>query len=407
MVPFFVCFLTKHVPEKGGKFLPMRKNKILILTGNYGEGHKQAATALFKAIRLRQLDIEPVIIDFMDVTHPYLNPISHYFFIQGIKMFPSVYGYFYRKTRAANSMSAVLKKVNNLGISRLLKIIQNIQPELIVCTFPLAAGAVSRLKEFGLIQAPTVTVITDHTYHSSWVNGNTDRYIVGSDSVQEDLIAIGVPEEKIAVTGIPIRPEFCKSYSVDALRKEHNIDPSLPVVLIMGGGVGIIGDGPNTIRSLENLPQKVQLIVVCGYNDKLKNQLESDLGKSKHQVILTGHVDFIHELMAISDILITKPGGLTTSEAVASELPMLLYRPLPGQEQDNAKLLVELGVALQVKNTDELIKSLSNVLANSETLERMRLNGRRFHRKWAAFEALNVIMELKEETSPAWMKVNS
>lgn len=373
----------------------MRKNKILILTGNYGEGHKQAAAALYKAIRLRQLDYEPVIIDFMEVTHPHLNPISHYFFINGIKIFPSIYGYFYRKTRAANSMSEVLKKINSLGVGRLLKTIQNIQPDLIVCTFPFAAGAVSRLKKYGLIHTPIVTVITDHTFHSSWVNDNTDRYIVGSESVQQELVKIGVDEEKIAVTGIPIRPEFCKSYSIDALRKKHNIDPALPVVLVMGGGVGIIGDGSSTLRALENLPQKIQLIVVCGYNDKLKKQLSLELKDSKHRVILLGHVDFIHELMVLSSMLITKPGGLTTSEAVACELPMLLIKPLPGQEQDNAKLLVKMGVAIPAKNTTELINHLNKILFDPEALEKMRMNARRFHRKWAVFEALEVIKELQ------------
>ncbi|HBI03652.1 MAG TPA: 1,2-diacylglycerol 3-glucosyltransferase [Paenibacillaceae bacterium] len=373
--------------------------KILIITGNYGEGHKQAANALYKVIQLRQLNYEPIIIDFMEVTHPLLNPISHYIFINGIKMFPSIYGFFYRKTRAANSMSEILNKINNLGVSRLLKTIKEVEPSVIVSTFPLAAGAVSRLKEHGYIDVPTVTVITDHTYHSSWIHDNTDRYIISSEYVKEDLQSLGVPKEKIAVTGIPIRPEFCHNLSVDPLRTKHGINPSIPVVLIMGGGVGIIGDGSTTIRALENLPKKVQIIVVCGYNDKLKKQLSRELSNSKHEVILLGHVDYIHELMAISDMLITKPGGLTTSEAVASELPMLLFKPLPGQEQDNAKLLTDLGVAFQAKNTKEMIEVLSFSLFTPEILNKMRGNAKKIHRKWAAFEALDVIDEVQNATS--------
>lgn len=383
---------------KRWEFYKMRK--ILIITGNYGEGHKQAANALYKVIKLRQLNYEPIIIDFMEVTHPLLNPISHYIFINGIKIFPSIYGFFYRKTRAANSMSEILNKINNLGVGRLLKAIKEVEPSVIVSTFPLAAGAVSRLKEHGYIDVPTVTVITDHTYHSSWIQGNTDRYIISSEYVKKDLQGLGVPSEKIAVTGIPIRPEFCHNLSVESLRNKHGIDSSIPVVLVMGGGVGIIGDGSTTIRALEELPEKIQLIVVCGYNDKLQKQLSKELSQSKHQVMLLGHVDYIHELMAISDMLITKPGGLTTSEAMASELPMLLVKPLPGQEQDNAKLLMELGVAFEAKNTKEMIEILSFALFNPEILHKMRNNAKKIHRKWAAYEALEVIDELQNASSP-------
>lgn len=373
--------------------------KILIITGNYGEGHKQAANALYKAIQLRRLNYEPIVIDFMEVTHPILNPISHYIFINGIKMFPSIYGFFYRKTRAANSMSEILNKINNFGVGRLLKTIKDADPSVIVSTFPLAAGAVSRLKEHGYIDVPTVTVITDHTYHSSWIHDNTDRYIISSEYVKEDLQSLGVPKEKIAVTGIPIRPEFCQNLSVDPLRNKHGINPSIPVVLIMGGGVGIIGDGSTTVRALEELEEKVQIIVVCGYNDKLKKQLSKELRNSKHKVILLGHVDYIHELMAISDMLITKPGGLTTSEAVASQLPMLLFKPLPGQEQDNAKLLTDLGVAFQAKNTKEMIEVLSFSLFKPGILNKMKNNGKKIHRKWAAFDALEVIDEVQSASS--------
>lgn len=379
-------------------------SRILIITGNYGEGHQQAANALYKAIQLRKHDTETMIIDFMEITHPVLNPISHYLFIQGIKLFPSIYGFFYRKTRAANSMSKILNKINNLSVGRLRKVIKETRPDVIVSTFPLAAGAVARLKEQGHIQVPTITVITDHTYHSSWIHDNTDRYIISSEYVKKDLVHLGIPKEKIAVTGIPIRPEFCQNLSSEALRVKHGIQPSLPVVLVMGGGVGIIGEGSTTIRALEELPDKIQLIVVCGYNDKLQKQLSKQLRHSKHHVTILGHVDYIHELMAIADLLITKPGGLTTSEAMASQLPMLLIKPLPGQEQDNAKLLVQLGVAFQADHSKEMIEILSFILFQPDLLNKMRNNAGKVHRKWAAFDALEVINEVQNNQNMKELK---
>jgi processive 1,2-diacylglycerol beta-glucosyltransferase len=375
----------------------MKRDKILILFGNYGDGHRQAAYAIRKAMRMHLPHVESVVLDFMKWTHPYLHSIAHYVFMQGVKKFPYVYGYFYEKTREGNPYPRVLKTFNIFGLNRIVKLIHKVQPTIVISTFPLAAAAMSQLKSLGLTECKTVTVITDHTDHRSWIHSNTDQYIVGSNPVRMALRELGIADTQIAVTGIPVRPEFTKSYKREHLLAKHGLQDNVPTVLLMGGGAGIIGEGKATFKALEALPEPVQFIIVCGHNQKLKQRLEEKFKNSKHHVILTGYVTHIHEFMAIADIMITKSGGVTTSEAIAMELPMLLYKSLPGQEEENAKFLVEAGVAMQAENPLDLVRKLEFLLQNPNWLSCMKDRSRQFHTKLAAFHVLDIIFQTKEE----------
>jgi processive 1,2-diacylglycerol beta-glucosyltransferase len=391
---------VKHIAleTKGAKMImkTVNKEKILILTGNYGDGHIQVAQALHDAVRIRFPQMEPVIFDFMESVHPYVNQFSRFVYIQGVKTFPQVYGYFYQKTRRTNSFSNMVKTIFSTGIGRMLKLIEEVQPAVVVSTFPLAAAVMSRLKSYGLTDIPTVTTITDHTDHSSWIYPFTDRYIVGSSLVRDSLIDLGVNEDRIADTGIPIRPQFSQSFQREAIAEKYGLDPHMPTILVMGGGCGMIGDGSSTIQALDSLPQPVQLIIVCGHNEKLRKQLSEKLKGSQHRIHLTGYIDYVHELMAVSDLMITKPGGVTTFEAIAMELPMLLYKPIPGQEQDNAQFLVRAGVAIQAETSQNLTDHLSQMLSNADLLKQMRENTKSFHPKESAFASLDVIIQTKE-----------
>ncbi|ULT54469.1 glycosyltransferase [Neobacillus drentensis] len=374
----------------------VNKEKILILTGNYGDGHIQVAQALNDAIQIRYPSLEPVIFDFMEWVHPYSNQFSRFIYLQGVKKFPSFYGYIYQKTRKVNKLSNVMKTILSTGVGRMLKLIEEVQPTVVVSTFPLAAAVMSKVKSLGLTDIPSVTTITDHTDHSCWIYPFTDQYLVGSSIVRDSLLTLGVEENQITQTGIPIRQPFSQSYRREEIYEKFGLDPHIPTLLVMGGGCGMIGDGNSTIQEIDALPKPIQLIIVCGHNEKLRLQLQEKLKNSKHHILLTGYIDYVHELMAISDLMITKPGGVTTFEAIAMELPMLLYKPIPGQEQDNAKFLVHSGVAVQAVNDQNLVQHLSGLLNNRELLQQMRENSKQFHPKESAFASVEVIMNAKE-----------
>jgi len=264
---------------------------------------------------------------------------------------------------------------------------------VVVSTFPFAAGILSKLKEYGLTNVPLVTVITDHSTHSYWIHPFTDHYIVGSNGVRQELIQQGISGEQITCTGIPIRTKFLQPLKREALIQKHGLHPDLPTILIMGGGEGLIGEELLNTDTLDALPFKAQFMILCGHNEKLRNQLEDRLYSSKHHILLFGYIEHVQELMAISDLIVTKPGGVTTSEAIAMELPMILYKPLPGQEQENALFLTKSGVAVKVNDTSELMTSISNVLDNSAVVLRMRKNAKSLNRKEAAFDAVDIITE--------------
>ena len=163
-----------------------------------------------------------------------------------------------------------------------------------------------------------MTVLTDYTDHSYWVHPYTDRYLVGAEQVKQRLIRHRVPADRIVVTGIPVRLPFTRTYDRRALRNKYGLDPAIPTVLVMGGGYGLIGRQLPSVLQTAAFSAPVQFILVCGRNDKLRQKLEEELGRAKtpHRIAVTGYVDHVHELMALSDMIVTKPGGITVSEAL-------------------------------------------------------------------------------------------
>jgi len=371
------------------------KEKILILTGSLGDGHNKAAQAIMEAAQMYRPDVEVKVVDYLEWVHPHLHGIGKYCFIQGVKSLPSVYGFLYRKTRDDNTMSHLFKRMKLFSSTRMLELLEQEQPTEVVSTFPGAAAAMSYLKVNGLTAIPTATVLTDYTDHSYWIHPCTDRYLVGAPHVKQKLLRHYIPEHNIVVTGIPLRQQFTQSYDRSALRDKYGLDRQLPTVLIMGGGHGMIGKELMSVLQSSELFGLVQFIFVCGRNEKLRQKLEEQLEEVyvHPHVLITGFVDHVHELMALSDMIITKPGGLTVSEALALELPMMLYKPIPGQEQDNAEYLVSVGVAMEVKNADDLSEQLCQIIKNEALLFTLKENAKSSQMKTGALHALTAILD--------------
>ncbi|GGD66812.1 MGDG synthase family glycosyltransferase [Paenibacillus nasutitermitis] len=377
----------------------MHNGKILILTGNYGDGHQQAAAAIGHSMQLNYPGAETVIVDVMDLTHPYFHSIGRYLFLQGLKKVPSMYGYLYRKTRHVNTFSDFLKKINRFGGDKLLHLIQRTGPSVVVSTFPGAAGLMSLLKSNNLTDVPTVTVMTDYTVHSYWVYPYTDLYIVGSDEVKQGLLRHHIPGHEINVSGIPIRLEFNPNLDIAKLRIKHRLENDRPTLLIMGGGDGFFGEVPHQIELLESVADPIQVMIICGHNQRLKQQLEDKLKHSRHRIFILGYIDYVHELMAVSDLLVTKAGGLTITEALAMELPMIVFKPLPGQEEDNVDFLLQSGVALLASSAKDLVNKISECFWKPAILRAMSLKARHIAKRRAGLDAAEAIWKLSYKGS--------
>ncbi|MFB6468135.1 glycosyltransferase [Cytobacillus sp. Hz8] len=374
-----------------------KNKKFLILSSTFGEGHNQVANAIREAVESTLPGTIPIILDTMEWIHPYLYPISNFFYKSSIKKFPQVYSYFYRKTRVRNSFSTKLNSIFTFGMHSILEVIREVKPSVVVSTYPFAAGILSNLKQHRLINIPTVTIITDYTDHSYWIYPHTDQYLVGTNRLRDQLILQGIEEYKIKVTGIPIRQRFIETQPREKLLKKYGMDPNKFTILMMGGGEGYIGKGLSTLHVLDSISQSFQLIIVCGRNHKLKKQFELEVKNCKHDVLLLGFCEEVQELMAISNLLITKPGGVTTSEALAMGVPLLIMNPLPGQEEDNANYLLRSGLAFLAKNEHDLRSKIQNFLNDEKSLTAIQHRTEQYRRiRTSSIDALNAIVNVMD-----------
>ncbi len=241
---------------------------------------------------------------------------------------------------------------------------------------------------------PAVTVITDHTDHSYWIHSHTDLYLVGSERVRLALQRRGISKTIITVTGIPVRPAYSQTLDQRKLRAKYGLSPTAFIVLVMGGGEGIINKNFIDQVNSETLPPNIHFNIICGRNEKLMKRLKEEL-KNRPNVQIKGYVDDIHEWMAMADVLITKPGGLTTSEALASRLPMLLFQPQYGQERDNANFLISGGAAWEL-SINNLQSQLQQLMDNREILSEMKEADRKLMHKDSARLAINEILNVQQ-----------
>ncbi|UOF88883.1 1,2-diacylglycerol 3-glucosyltransferase [Fodinisporobacter ferrooxydans] len=369
--------------------------KALILSASCGEGHQQASLAIQEAMKRIDPAIEVRIEDYLKMVHPIVDAVARYCYIQSVRYAPPLYSLFYHRTKNLKSSSRIQKYLNQLGMNELKNYIQEFKPDIVISTFPTPAGVMSVLKESGTIQVPSATVITDHAIHNQWIHPYTDMYFVGSHYVKQGLIHRGVSENKIHVTGIPIRSLFQEPVDQIRLLQKYRVNPELPTVLVMGGSFGVLKDIANICEELFTYATPIQVLVVCGRNEKLYHKINELAKHSSNFVQVFGFVQEINELMAISDVMITKAGGLTISESLAMELPMLLYRPIPGQEQQNASFLVDSNVAVLAK-TRHLVSEYMQILLSTNTdhmLQDMRENAKRIKKTDAADQIYKILQK--------------
>lgn len=372
-------------------------SKLLILSAAYGEGHQQAAYAVRDALSLQSPEIEVEIVDFVRMVHPLLDSVAKYCYLKSVQFAPVLWDWFYKGTSNLSPSSMIQKRLNSVGMHAMERLLAESKPDVVLSTFPIPAGVVSFLKQRGRTQVPLATIITDHAIHSQWIHPLTTRYFVGSDHVRQGLIRRGTSRNSISVTGIPIRPAFDSFTDRRSLQHKYQLNPHIPTVLIMGGAYGIMGDIYSICEELFHYPEPVQVIVVTGRNERMKAQLDTLVATAKQPVKVYGFTQDVHELMAVSDIVLTKAGGLTVSEALAMDLPMLLYRPIPGQEVQNANYLVSAGVAVLTETRSQVTSALHDLLVkNPQKREKMRHMTRLIHRRNAAAKIARELVSLAD-----------
>ncbi|USK32223.1 diglucosyl diacylglycerol synthase [Bacillus sp. F19] len=352
----------------------LKKPKVLILTAKYGNGHVQVSKTLVK--QCRELGIEEVVVsDLYAESNPVFTEITQYLYLKSFTIGKQFYRMFYYGVDKIYNKK-LLTLYFKLGNKRLHELIEKEQPDIIINTFPIIVVPEYRRRTGNII--PTFNVLTDFCLHKIWVHKNIDKYYVASKRVKEKVMSLGIHPAAVKVTGIPIRSQFEENLNEEAIYKRYNLDPDKKTLLVMAGAHGVLKNVKELCESF--LEEKnLQTVVVCGNNTSLKESLESITGKNKENLKLLGYVERVDELFRIASCMVTKPGGITLSEAAAVGVPVILYKPVPGQEKENALFFQENEAALVVNRSEEVYDAVSSLLQDDKKLRRMKRNIKRLH----------------------------
>jgi len=350
----------------------MNDPRILVFSATFGDGHVRAANALIESIYEVHPNAQIAHIDAMAMLNKQFNIVLKDFYLGIIKRTPKLWGDFYYGTAGLAPDSRFQRLLNNLGQSKYVKCINTFQPDLIICTYPTIAGVMGKLRLKKALSVPVVTVITDYTVHSQWIHAGVDLNIVGCEDVYNGLVSRGIDPERIKITGIPVSPKFETTLDRIGLMTELGLNPSLPTLLVMGGAYGVLDDIKGVCKVLADTLVPCQTLVVCGRDDKLYASMDEVMLHARNPMLKYGFVSNVDELMTVADIVITKAGGLTVSEALTKGVPMLIYKPIPGQEEKNAAFLEKCGAARAVSNRAELEETIYELLRNPEEMTKMK-----------------------------------
>ncbi|MGB8353847.1 MAG: glycosyltransferase, partial [Chthoniobacteraceae bacterium] len=322
------------------------KKRVLIVSTSAGTGHVRAAEALQKAFA-NDPRVEAVAnIDALHYTNKLFRDFYSKLYIQLVRSAPQVLGWLYKSSDEPWKGDEVRLRLDRLNTLPLVKFIRKFKPDITVCTHFMPTGIISHLIAKGLLDARLSVVVTDLDMHAMWLSRVFHRYFVAIDETRAHLEALGLPRERITVSGIPIDPVFAEPIDRRAVRLDYGLDPDKTTLLLSAGALGV---SPTEIAvgRLLQLRNETQTVVICGRNEELQARVAAIVGAGNPRFKIMGYSDKMHELMKISDLFVGKPGGLTTSEALACGLPMAILSPIPGQEERNSDHLLEDGAAIK------------------------------------------------------------
>ena len=372
-------------------------DRILVFSVKAGAGHLRAAQAVTHAIRERFPNVEVVSADALE----YTNAAFRKGYTEGyetlVRNLPSVWERIYEslETKPADSNAKKLATLwSRLNTKHLLMFVENFKPDVIACTHFLPAEVLGAQRAKGKLRAPVYTILTDYDIHSMWIQEGVTGYFVASSEMAHALREKGIGTASVEVSGIPILPEFAREYPPrETTRQTLGLNPAQRTVLVAAGGFGMMS-ADDAVKLLAGHLPEAQFLAVAGRNAELEKRLKKLARAYKGRVKPFGFVDNMHELMAASDVAVSKSGGLTTSECLAMGLPMLVFNPIPGQEERNAIYLLEHGAGLWARTPAQMLFKVKALLDDPKRLADMQEAARRIARPRAAFDIAERLMGL-------------
>ncbi len=364
--------------------------KGLIFSITAGQGHNQTAKVL--SDYLNASGVECSYMDVFEYINPLLSESVSKLYLMSSKNMPQIYGGGYRmcEKRDAGANHMLPKMTNAFLAKRLLKLVRKEKPDVIICTHVFAALLVTYLTGHIDIQTHTIGIVTDFTIHPYWEDTNLDYYVTASELLTNQGVKKGIPEYKFKPFGIPIDPKFSRRKDKKEARKELGLEDK-DTVLVMSGSMGF-GNVLEEIKELDRLNLDYQIVTICGNNKKLKSQI--DKLEMKKTIYNYGYVNNVDIFMDAADCIVTKPGGLTTSEALAKGLPMIMNNPVPGQEDRNVEFLLNAGAAMKVSKTFPIDDAIYNLFINKERRKNLDGSIKSLQKPDSTMDLVNFIIDL-------------
>jgi len=371
--------------------------KVLILSASAGAGHLRAAQAVERAFIEMNAASEIRNVDTLEYTNKIFRDLYSKAYIDMVNKAPEMLGWLYDAFDRPWQMERRRLAFNKLNTVPFVKMLEEYRPDIIVCTHFLPSEIISWLKAKERLASRQAVVVTDFDVHAMWLCRHYEHYFVALDETREHLAKLGIPRDQITVSGIPIDPVFSRDKEKRAMRRKHALREDLPTILISAGGFGV-GPIENLMKSLLELRHPAQIIAICGRSEDLRKRMEKTAANLRpgHPVALkvVGFTQEMDEFMAASDIVLGKPGGLTTSEALAKGLAFVIVNPIPGQEERNSDHLLEEGAAIRCNNLPVLAWKMDRLLDDPARFEAMQANSKRLGKPRAAFDVVGKLLEI-------------
>ncbi len=360
--------------------------KILIFYGSYGGGHLSAAKSIRDYIEKNYSDSQVELVDCVEYVNKLFNKLTTKAYKDFSKNARWIWKHLYYDSESG-SLSRICNTINRLMAIKLNRLIQEFQPDLIISTHPFSSQMCAILKEKGKLNCKVATILTDYAPHNQWLVKSEfiDYYFVAQQGMVDDLVSRGVNRDKIHVTGIPLSSRFLQSYNKQKILEDYGLTSDKNTILFFAGGEFGFGKDKtfNRLKAIiDNLPN-LQVVAVAGRNEKMKERFDElvKTTRTESNVKILSFTNQVPELMSVSDLVITKPGGLTTTESLASGLPLIIIDPLPGQEEENAEFIENSGAGIWVKDSDNIETILLDIFNNPDKLESMKSKARLIAKK--------------------------
>ncbi len=371
--------------------------RIIIFYITPSSGHYKAAKSLKQAFLCVDKAATVITIDALRFFHPFASGVINALYIFTLKKFPQFWGRIYDRRKVVRSLGFWQKLLHWLDRQKAHNLFLRLKPDVVVCTQAFPCGVVASFKKHYSSQLPLVASVTDFLPHGFWVYDQVTYYTVPTQQGMEYLAERGVPVSRIKVFGIPIMPSFRQKKPKGEIATKYGFQQGLPAVLLMGGGSGF-GPLRELVQDLDMLASDFQCIIVCGRNQALHQWFLDHKATFRKPVSVHGYVDSISEFMDFSDIIVTKPGGITISEALAKSMAIVIVNPIPGQEERNMRYLVKHKVALAARNPYQAALIIKSLLLNRDLLEELRRNAGLFSRAESSLDIARLALSLSSQS---------